>query len=234
MNAPLRTVQFDAAPRPLARPEHLRAARKSTAERLTGAAITIAAHVAAVIALVVGFHAVRAPAPPAPIMVSVEMKRDKPKELAVVLPKFTPPAEMSVPAPVFDFAPSPHAITAPPPAAAAPPAQPSAPQAGNDTGAGRASYLGMLLAQFNRFKHYPPEARAARIEGVVMVHFVLAHDGRLVSAEIAKSSGRPALDREALALMSRAQPLPPMPVEMGDNLTRWCRSSFRCVSRASG
>jgi protein TonB len=41
----------------------------------------------------------------------------------------------------------------------------------------------------------------------------------LLSAEIARSSGRAALDREALALIDRAQPLPAMPAAMeGDTL----------------
>ena len=42
----------------------------------------------------------------------------------------------------------------------------------------------------------------------------LRRDGTVQSAEIAKSSGRPALDREALAMVARAGKLPPMPSEM--------------------
>ena len=65
-----------------------------------------------------------------------------------------------------------------------------------------------LLAQLNRFKQYPRTARQARIEGVVMLHFVMDAQGKVISYEIAKSSGRPILDAEALALIQRAQPLP--------------------------
>jgi TonB family protein len=42
----------------------------------------------------------------------------------------------------------------------------------------------------------------------------MRRDGTVQSAEIAKSSGRPALDREARAMIQRAGRLPPMPAEM--------------------
>ena len=46
-----------------------------------------------------------------------------------------------------------------------------------------------------------------------MLHFVMDAQGRVMRAEIQKSSGRPALDKEALALMERAQPLPALPAD---------------------
>jgi len=46
-----------------------------------------------------------------------------------------------------------------------------------------------------------------------MVHFVMDAQGKVLNAELAKSSGRPVLDDEALALMTRAQPLPALPVD---------------------
>ena len=46
-----------------------------------------------------------------------------------------------------------------------------------------------------------------------MLHFVMDADGKVLSAEIAKSSGRPLLDEEALALIRRAQPLPALPAD---------------------
>ena len=80
-------------------------------------------------------------------------------------------------------------------------------------GEGRDSFLGRLLAQLNRFKQYPRAARQAHIEGVVMLHFVMDAQGKVLSFEIAKSSGRPVLDNEALALIQRAQPLPALPAD---------------------
>lgn len=84
---------------------------------------------------------------------------------------------------------------------------------GAAVGETRDSFLGRLLAQLNRFKQYPRAARQARIEGVVMLHFVMDAQGRVQSFEIAKSSGRPVLDAEALALIQRAQPLPALPAD---------------------
>jgi protein TonB len=46
---------------------------------------------------------------------------------------------------------------------------------------------------------------------VVMLHFIMDADGKVTSFEIARSSGRPVLDAEALALIQRAQPLPALP-----------------------
>jgi len=89
----------------------------------------------------------------------------------------------------------------------------STPPVSQAAGETRDSFLGRLLAQLNRFKQYPRAARQARIEGVVMLHFVMDAQGKVISFEIAKSSGRPVLDSEALALIQRAQPLPALPAD---------------------
>jgi protein TonB len=100
---------------------------------------------------------------------------------------------------------------APAPTPPAPPAPP-APAA---TGETQQSYLARLLAYLNRFKRYPAEARAARITGVVMLHFVMDKTGDVSTAEISQTSGKPLLDAEALALIERAQPLPAIPADFG-------------------
>ena len=46
------------------------------------------------------------------------------------------------------------------------------------------------------------------------VSFTVARDGAIVSKTIAKTSGVPAVDKEALAMLERAQPFPPMPAAM--------------------
>jgi protein TonB len=219
MNAPLRAVYFDEpVEQALARPEHLRAAVRPAGDRAIGLAITIAAHIVVAVALVLGFHVAKPLVTQQLVMAQISEKPVKPQKLDVVLPKFTPPPAVVVPMPAFDIAPSPNAISVTPPRPAAPLAMPS-PTPAHETGESRATYLGLLLAQLNRFKHYPPEAKSAHIEGVVMLHFIIDRSGKVLSAEIAKSSGRPALDREALALIARAQPLPAMPAEMsGDTL----------------
>jgi periplasmic protein TonB len=219
MNAPLRAVYFEEpAQQALARPEHLRAAVRPAGDRAIGVAITVIAHVAVAVALVLAFHAAKVPAQPQLMMAEISEKLVKPEKIDAVLPKFTQPPQVTVPVPAFDIAPAPNAITATPPRPVPQTAMPS-PAPAHDLGESRATYPGQLLAQLNRFKHYPPEAKSAHIEGVVMLHFVIDRSGKLLSAEIAKSSGRAALDREALALVARAQPLPAMPAAMeGDTL----------------
>jgi len=121
------------------------------------------------------------------------------------------PSVVTAPLPEFSVrtTPPPPVAAQPPVAAPAPPVTAAAPS--KAAGESRDSYLGRILAQLNRFKQYPRAARQARIEGVVMLHFVMAADGKVQSFEISKSSGRPVLDAEALALIQRAQPLPALP-----------------------
>jgi len=58
------------------------------------------------------------------------------------------------------------------------------------------------------------QAAAARIgSGRVTVHFVLSRQGQVLSSRIANSSGISALDREALAIVTRADPFPRFPDE---------------------
>lgn len=76
------------------------------------------------------------------------------------------------------------------------------------------TWEGTLLAHLERRKRYPTEARAQQREGVAYVRFVMTRDGRFLSAELERSSGHPALDREAVALLRRAQPLPKPPPDV--------------------
>lgn len=133
------------------------------------------------------------------------------KEIAAPPPKLLQPTVINVPPPEFSIQRAPPPITAQQSVAPAPPVPPAA--APNGVGEARDSFLGRLLAQLNRFKQYPRTARKAGIEGVVMLHFVMDAQGCVLSYEIAKSSGRPILDSEALALIQRAQPLPALPAD---------------------
>ncbi len=134
------------------------------------------------------------------------------REIAAPPPKLVQPATMTVPLPEVTIRTvTPPPVTTQPSVAPAAPTPPAA--APNGSGEGRDSFLGRLLAQLNRFKQYPRTARQAHIEGVVMLHFVMDAQGKVISYEIAKSSGRPVLDTEALALIQRAQPLPALPAD---------------------
>ena len=68
-----------------------------------------------------------------------------------------------------------------------------------------------LVAHIERFKHYPPNARARGDQGVTRVAFTVDRDGGVSGTRIVQSSGSPELDREALAMLARAQPVPRPP-----------------------
>jgi protein TonB len=174
--------------------------------------VTVLIHVGVVVAFIMGVH-VAAPilAPPV-LMVHIDTPKKDKLDLSTPPPALLRPTVITTPPPEVEIQSPPRTmIAAPPVAEALPPAV--APVAQHGQSEGRDSFLGRLLAQLNRFKHYPPEARKAHIEGVVMLHFVMDESGHVTRAEIEKSSGRPALDKEALALIERAQPLPALPAD---------------------
>jgi protein TonB len=104
------------------------------------------------------------------------------------------------------------------PAEAAP--VPTAPQAA-PTSAARAaapaitSWQRRLIAQLERYKRYPPQARGKL--GEARLAFSIDRQGRVVTSRIVHSSGSDALDDEALALVKRAEPLPPPPAGVPDD-----------------
>jgi len=180
-------------------------------DRLVGIAVTVAVHVLIAVAALTTVQVVR-PKVMQELTVQITPERPKPKEDFLKLPPMpAPPAPITAPIPevVIRTVTPPPVVAQPPVATPAPVTAPAPPQAA--AGEGRDSFLARLLAQLNRVKQYPRAARQAHIEGVVMLHFVMDGQGKLVSFEIAKSSGRPVLDNEALALIQRAQ-LPPLPV----------------------
>lgn len=81
------------------------------------------------------------------------------------------------------------------------------------------TWQGEVLAHLERHKRYPRSARLRRSEGVTVVRFVMDRGGRVVSVRLERPSGSGLLDEESLALLERAQPLPPPPDEItGDRI----------------
>ena len=210
MTVPFPLDAFDVA-RPLRRKRHI---PLLDTDKLAGLGVTVAVHV---LILAMALTAVHVARPKVMQELSVQITPEKIKVVEEVkpLPKLVAPSTVTVPPPEFTVRvplPPPPVTAQPPVAAVAAPAAPvAAPQ--KPASETRDSYLGRVLAQLNRFKQYPRAARQARIEGVVMLHFVMDADGKVQNAEISKSSGRPVLDAEALALIQRAQPLPALPAE---------------------
>ena len=73
--------------------------------------------------------------------------------------------------------------------------------------------MGQIIAAIERNKRYPAEAESRNEQGTPSVSFSIDRSGRLLSSRLARSSGYPALDQEALAILRRAPALPPAPAE---------------------
>jgi protein TonB len=131
------------------------------------------------------------PPPPKPIEKKVEKKPPQPK---VQAPPSAPEQAQTA--------------SAPRPGASADPPSATLP-----------TWKGLLLRHLEKHKRYPAEEQRARREGQPWVLFTMSRDGRVLAARLLRSSGNAALDQEALDLLTRAQPLPPLPQDQpGESL----------------
>ena len=76
------------------------------------------------------------------------------------------------------------------------------------------TWRGDLVGRLQRAKRYPDSARSRGDQGVATATFTIDRAGHVLSASLVHSSGSAVLDEEAVALIHRAEPLPPMPAEM--------------------
>ncbi len=75
-----------------------------------------------------------------------------------------------------------------------------------------------LLRHIGRYRRYPAAARQNHLQGTVQTFFSLRRDGTVLDVWVEAGSGQPVLDREAIATVRRAQPLPPIPPDLPDHL----------------
>jgi protein TonB len=111
-----------------------------------------------------------------------------------------------------------------------PPAPRTAQQVKGGAPAVDPSWQASLVRQLQRFKRYPPEAQTRSEQGVVLLGFTLDRNGHVLAHSIARSSGYTDLDNEVMAMIMRAQPLPPFPSNMSQpqiDLTVPIRFSLR-------
>src|SRR5262249_27052737 len=139
-------------------------------------------------------------APPTPAPIVTVPLPPEPKPVRRPSPRREPPPIMAAPAPPLEAPPTP----APPaPAVAAPQPSNAVP-----------TWQSTLLARLEQFKRYPSLAQFRHQQGVVQLRFTMDRQGHVLSAQIVKSSGYDSLDDETLALIHRAEPLPPPPAEV--------------------
>ena len=77
-----------------------------------------------------------------------------------------------------------------------------------------ASWQSRVLGHLAHFKRYPGDARQRKRAGAAWVRFQVDRDGKLLASELVTSSGTVLLDREALQVLQRAQPLPAPPASV--------------------
>jgi len=162
-----------------------------------------------------------APTPPQEkpeVVAPPEQKQARPQkpEPAKVMPEHKPsPVKPKVVRPdakrPSDAPPAPRTTASPKAERQAPAA--SAPNSGASAAA-VASYNQMVAAHLQRFKQYPPQAKAAGQQGTARINFTLGRNGQVLSASLSGSSGHAALDAETLAMVRRAQPFPAFPPDM--------------------
>jgi protein TonB len=122
-------------------------------------------------------------------------------------------AEVALPEPPK---PEPPAEQKPPtamPSVAMVPTMPAPPVAGAavEPSAAVHRWESALVVHIERFKRYPAEARARGQHGLARVAFTIDRDGWLRESRILETSGSLELDRESLAMLARAQPMPKPP-----------------------
>ncbi len=205
-----------------------------------GLGVVIAGHAAVLAALVALRPAVERPPPPRPIFADIMLPDVAPDAVpaATATPPPTPatddppprPAPRHEPEPVARIAVAASQPSAPtvPEAAPEPPVEPesAAPSTEEATPASappRAAvqapletddlrrYVAAVMRQLNRYKTYPRELKKAKVEGTVVLEFTIDADGRLLVSAVQRSSGHADLDRAAMDMLARANPLPAIP-----------------------
>jgi periplasmic protein TonB len=76
------------------------------------------------------------------------------------------------------------------------------------------SWKSALVARLERYKRYPAEAQSRGEHGVAQLAFSVDRSGGVHHAHIVRGSGSSTLDRETLAMVERAAPMPPPPPEI--------------------
>lgn len=99
-------------------------------------------------------------------------------------------------------------------AAEAPRTVAPAPGTGESARRDRVTWQKELAVHFNKYKRYPADRTMRQAE--VVVSFVLDRAGHVLSTRIVKGSGDASFDEAALAMLRRADPVPPPPPLVAD------------------
>ena len=164
-------------------------------------------------------EAPRLPEPPVPPPARPAPRRPAPQR-AVTLQSPVPAEDRS---PEQAFA---------PPTSNGMPGSPTPGSASSAAPAARASsavlgWRDLVAGRIERAKRYPEMARERNEQGVATATFIMDRSGAVLSVTLDHSSGSQELDEEAIAMIHRAAPLPPIPAELaGDTIKLTLPLSF--------
>ena len=147
--------------------------------------------------------------PPGPRQVQADAPRPVVREVAPEVPEAADP---EVVLPQRKTEPSPRPSSTPAPRTTAPPSRTVA--VATNSANGTPDWRGLVLARLDQVKRYPAAAEIRRQQGVPYIRIVMDREGRVLDVQLERGSGVAALDREALSLPRRAQPLPRPPEEV--------------------
>ena len=77
------------------------------------------------------------------------------------------------------------------------------------------NYAAAVRAWLERHRRYPAGARMRGAEGTGLLTLTVAADGRVLGHALSASTGDRALDGAIEAMVAAADPLPPIPAELG-------------------
>jgi periplasmic protein TonB len=144
---------------------------------------------------------------------------EKQQEVVEPQPKLEQPSDVTMPAEEpkpqekREERPTPRTTATAPQRSDAPVAQtPRAPSPGSSDARSIQKWRDSVSARLQSVKRYPSGAGGA--QGEVMIRFTVGRDGRVLGRRLVRSSGSSALDAEALAMVNRAAPFPPIPPEI--------------------
>lgn len=98
---------------------------------------------------------------------------------------------------------------------------------GSGSNVSPARWQSRLMAHLERRKRYPSGARSRREQGTAYVRFRIDDAGNVISVNLARSSGFPALDEEVVAMVRRASPVPAPPPGVNRTITAPVRFNLR-------
>jgi len=183
--------------------------------RIAGGALSALAHLVLLLALLLTVNrTVPVLVAPPPITMALLPAPPKPPPAPPAFrPKLLAPKAAEAAMPAFT-------VAADAPAPALPPSPVDGPAAAPDPAPGAAvesdlaPYLAKISAYMQLRLHKPFFAVRTGETGTAWVHLVVNRSGHVLLVELLKSSGHRDLDAEAIAVVNRSDPLPPIPPEI--------------------